>query len=205
MSVPRVLDVSRLPDFSISSQAPLWWGQLLLTLIEGTMFAVLIAMYFYYRSIVDVWPPPGTHLAPQALPALSLALLIVSCLGSYQASEAAKRDDRGGMVRWLIFNVLFGFAAMAVRAVSWASFNFNQAADVHGSVVWTILGLHSLDAVADLLFTLALIVVVACGHHGPAQRLGVHVDAVAWYFVVLIWIPLYIVVYWGPKLVGTAG
>ena len=88
---------------------------------------------------------------------------------------------------------------------SWASLNFTQAADIHGSVVWTILGLHSLDAVADLLFTLALIVVVLRGHHGAPQRLGVHVDAVVWYFVVLIWIPLYVVVYWGPALVGTPG
>lgn len=205
MTGPRVLDVSALPDYSISSRAPLWWGQVMLALIEGTMFAILIAMYFYYRSVVDVWPPPGTRMPPQVLPALSLALLVVSCLGSYRASEAAKRDEPRGILLWLAFNVLFGFAAMAVRAISWASLNFTQAADIHGSVVWTILGLHSLDTVADLLFTLALFVLVLRGHHGPAQRLGVHVDTVVWYFVVLIWIPLYVVVYWGPKLVGTPG
>ena len=199
MIAPRVLDVSDLPGESISSEAPLWRGQLLLTFIEGTMFAVLIAMYFYYRSTVDVWPPPGTRMPSQLLPALSLLLLIVSCLDSYRASEAAKRDEPRGMVLWLGFNVLFGLAAMVVRAVSWASFNFTQAADVHGSVVWTILGLHSLDAVADLLFTIALIVAILRGHRGPPQRLGVHVDSVVWYFVVLIWIPLYVVVYWGRR------
>ena len=69
-------------------------------------------------------------------------------------------------------------------------------------MVWTILGLHTLDMFADLLFTAILILAVARGHHSPRQRLGVHVDSIVWYFLVLIWIPLYVVIYWGPRLVG---
>lgn len=203
MTEQRTLDVSRLPDFSISSEAPLWWGQLLLAFIEGTMFAILFAMYFYYRLSVDVWPPPGTHFPPVVLPTVSLALLIVSCLGSYRASEAAKRNDPPRMALWLGFNLVFGTAAMVLRGFSWASFNFKWSADVHGSIVWAILALHSLDAVADLLFTLALVILLLLGYRGEAQRLGVHVDSVVWYFIVLIWIPLYAIVYWGGRVVGT--
>jgi len=202
MTAQRTLDVSYLPDYAISDQAPLWWGQLLLTFIEGTMFAILIAMYFYYRLRLDIWPPPGTQLPHLALPTIALVLLFISCLGSYRASEAAKSDNRPGMIVWLIFNLVFGVAAMVVRAFSWASLNFTQAADIHGSLVWTILALHSLDAAADLLFTVVLIIVLLLGHNSPRQRLGVHVDSIVWYFIVLIWAPLYVVVYWGPRLVG---
>lgn len=204
MIARRALDVSQLPDYEISAQAPLWWGQLLLAFIEGTMFAILMAMYFYYRLRLDVWPPPGTRMSAPWLPVLALALMVVSCIGSYRSSEAAKRDDPRGMVLWMLFNFVLGSAAIAVRAVSWSQFNFSYASDVHGSIVWTILALHSLDAFADLLFTLVLIVLVARGYHGPAQRLGVHVDAVVWYFVVIIWFALYVVVYLGPMLVGSA-
>ena len=49
---------------------------------------------------------------------------------------------------------------------------------------------------ADLLFTLALVILLLLGYRGEAQRLGVHVDSVVWYFIVLIWIPLYAIVYW---------
>lgn len=202
MTAQRTLDISHLPDFSISSEAPLWWGQLLLTFIEGTMFAILIAMYFYYRLRVDTWPPPGTQLPPVLLPGIGVGLLLVSCLGSYRASEAAKRDDRWSMIAWLVFNLAFAVAAMVVRGFTWASLNFTQASDIHGSLVWTILGLHSLDAVADILFTVVLLIILLLGRHGPDTRLGVHVDSVVWYFVVLIWIPLYVVVFWGPRLVG---
>jgi heme/copper-type cytochrome/quinol oxidase subunit 3 len=202
MTAQRTLEVSHLPDYAVSSEAPLWWGQLMLVLIEGTMFAILIAMYFYYRLRVDTWPPPGTQLPPVLLPGIGVALLLVSCLGSYRSSEAAKQDDRRGMVGWLLFNLVFAVAGMVVRVDTWAALNFTQAADIHGSMVWTILGLHTLDAVADILFTAVLLVILLLGRHGPETRLGVHVDSLVWYFVVLIWIPLYVVIYWGPRLVG---
>jgi heme/copper-type cytochrome/quinol oxidase subunit 3 len=202
-TAPCTLDVSHLPDHAISNQAPLWWGQLMLAFIEGTMFAILIATYFYYRLSVDVWPPPGTQMPPLLLPSLTVLVLLVSCYGSYRASEAAKNDDRSGMIFGLAFNLVLGIAATIMRGFSWASLNFNQAADIHGSLVWTILGLHTLDTVADLMFTTVLLVIVLRGRHGPKSRLGAHVDSVVWYFVVLIWLPLYVVVYWGPMIVGT--
>jgi heme/copper-type cytochrome/quinol oxidase subunit 3 len=86
----RYLDVSGLPPFDISNKAPLWWGQLMMCLIEGTMFAILIGMYFYLRLGVDVWPPPGAHLPAPILPAFCTASLLISCLGSYWASEGSQ-------------------------------------------------------------------------------------------------------------------
>ena len=68
--------------------------------------------------------------------------------------------------------------------------------------MWDILFLHTYDVVADLLVTAVLMVIVAIGRDGPKERIGVHVDSVLWYFLVGIWIPMYVVVYWGPRLVG---
>jgi heme/copper-type cytochrome/quinol oxidase subunit 3 len=202
MIAGRTLDVSALPDYAISNEAPLWWGQFMLVFIEGTMFAILIAMYFYYRLRLDVWPPPGVQLPPVLPAAIALVPFLVSCVGSYRASEAAKRDDRRGMTVWLAFNVVFAVAALVLRAITWSRLNFNQASDIHGSVVWTILGLHTLDAFADIVFSIVLLAALLRGYHGPRQRIGVHVDSVVWYFVVAIWLPLYAVIYWGPHIVG---
>ena len=202
MRAEHVLDVSELPDYNISSQHPLWWGQLFLGFIEGTLFLILIAMYFYMRLSVDVWPPPGVQLPHRLLPTISLIILVVSCLGSYWASEAAKKDDRAGVIRGLVLNLALAAAAMAVRAMAWSSWNFTWRTSGYGSITWAILFIHSLDVVADLLFTVVLIVIFVIGVHGPKQRLGVHVDSVVWYFLVAIWVPLYFTVYWGPYVVG---
>lgn len=91
------------------------------------------------------------------------------------------------------------------RYVMWRELNFNWASDAYGTVLWTILFLHTFDVVADLLMTLVLLIIVAIGRHGPKQRLGVHVDSIVWYFLVAIWLPLYAVLIWGTRLIGGAG
>ena len=50
-----------------------------------------------------------------------------------------------------------------------------------------------------MLETLVLVFCIASGRYGEKQRLGVHVDSIVWYLVVAIWIPLYALVYWGPR------
>ncbi len=203
MTGARTLDVSHLRPYEISSQAPLWWGQLFITFIEGMMFSIVIASYFYTRLGVDVWPPPGDQYPHLMLPTLALIPLILSALGSYWASEAAKKNDRAGMLWGMLVNLVLASIALAMRIVEWHSLNFNYKADAMGSYVWAFLGLHSFDYVGDLVFTLVLFVIVLSGRYGEKQRQGVHVDSVVWYFIVAIWIPIYVVIYWGPHIVGT--
>ena len=203
MSNRRVLDVSGLPPYDVSNHAPLWLGQLCLVAVEGTIFGILIAMYFYYRLSVDVWPPPGTKLPGVLNATLALFILLASTIGSYIASEGAKKNERSPMIFGLVLNVALAFVFLGLRWLEMRSLNFTWAADVHGSVVWTILGMHTLDVVADLLFTIVLLVLVVLGRTDARVRLGVHVDSVVWYFLVAIWVPLYVVIFWGPRLVGT--
>jgi cytochrome c oxidase subunit 3 len=202
MMPQRTLDASRLPVFSISSDAPLWWGQVFLALVEGTMFCILIAMYFYIRLGMDMWPPPGVQLPTRLMPTLCVALLLLSCIGSYVASEAAKRDDRRKIIIGLGLNLVLASTGMTMRAMDWRLWNFTWNTTAYGSVTWAILFLHTLDVVADMLFTLMLVLIIIAGKCGPKQRLGVHVDSVVWYFLVGIWIPMYVVVYWGPYFLG---
>jgi cytochrome c oxidase subunit 3 len=199
MNEPRTIDVSHLPAYDISSQAPLWWGQLCITFIEGAMFLILIAAFLYTRLQLDVWPPPGDQFPHLLLPTLALLPLVASTYGSYLASQAAKKNDRRGMMYGMLLNLVLAAIFFAMRVVEWHSLNFNWKADIQGSYVWAFLGLHSFDFVGDCIFTLVLLIAVATGRYGPKQRLGVHVDSIVWYFLVGIWIPIYLVIYWGPR------
>jgi len=202
MSETRTLDVSGLPPYEISNQSPLFWGQALMCLIEGSLLCMLIATYFYLRLGVDVWPAPEVHLPGLTLPTLALIPLFASCAGSYLASEAAKNGSRSGMLFGLGLNLGLAIVFLVLRGIEWNSLNFTWASDAHGSIFWTILFLHSYDVVADVLMTAVLLLIVASGRYGPRQRIGVHVDSVLWYFLVGIWVPLYAVVYWGPRFIG---
>jgi cytochrome c oxidase subunit III len=202
MTPSHSLDVSQLPDHTISRDSLLWWGQALMALIEASMFLMLIGIYFYLRLRVDIWPPPGTQLPALWKPTVELLPLLLSCYGSYLASEGAKKNSRRTMLIGMIVNVILAGISLGLRFSEWRSFNFDWRTDVHGSIVWSILFLHTFDAIADVLLTCVLIVIIARGRYGNKERIGVHVDSVLWYFIVGIWIPLYVVVYWGPHIVG---
>jgi cytochrome c oxidase subunit 3 len=198
----RTLDVSGLPPYDISNHTPLFWGQALMCVIEGSLFCMLIATYFYLRLGVDVWPGPGIPLPNLTYASWALLPLIASCAGAYIADEAAKKNDRAGMLWGTALNLGLAGVFLVLRALEWSTFNFTWASGAYGSIVWTILFLHTYDIVADLLVTAVLLVYVAVGWDGPRQRIGVHVDSVLWYFLVGIWVLLYGVVYWAPRLIG---
>ena len=44
-----VSDVSALPDTAFGHRSLMWWGTMGLMVIEGTVFGLAIAMYFYLR------------------------------------------------------------------------------------------------------------------------------------------------------------
>jgi cytochrome c oxidase subunit III len=194
------LDLSNLPDYEISNRTPLWWGQTLMCVIEGVLLLALIAIYFYLRLSVDVWPPPGTRIPGASLAAFSLIFLVLSMAGSYWADAGAKKDNARHMIAGMALNLVLAGIALVFRYQWWRGFNFTWSADVHASIVWSILFLHTFDLVADLLVTTVLFVMVALGHRGPAVRLGVHVDSVLYYFLVGIWVPLWMTVQWGPSV-----
>ncbi len=53
----RVLDVSALPDVTFASRSITWWGTLGMMVIEGGVFALALASYFYLHSRSNTWPP----------------------------------------------------------------------------------------------------------------------------------------------------
>ena len=87
----------------------------MLCFIEASMFCMLIAIYFYLRLSVDMWPPPGTQLPHTLLPTLALIPLILSAVGSYWASEAAKQNSHSGMLKGMIVNVVLGLMFLGLR------------------------------------------------------------------------------------------
>jgi heme/copper-type cytochrome/quinol oxidase subunit 3 len=66
--------------------------------------------------------------------------------------------------------------------------------------VWLLLGLHTTHIVTDVADTLVLTVLMFT-KHGEGRRFSdVEDNAFYWNFVVLSWLPIYALLYWGPRL-----
>ena len=84
----RTLDVADLPATEFDHRAPLWWGNLLLLMIETAMFGILIAIYVTVAMNTDPFPPPQVNRLPviyDAVPDLTLPVIGLIILAEFSA------------------------------------------------------------------------------------------------------------------------
>jgi cytochrome c oxidase subunit 3 len=194
----EVLDVSALPTFSFGAGSLMWWSTMGLMLIEGTVFAIAVMMYFYLRGVAAVWPidavPPALRWGT-----INTAVLLLSLWPNGLARRAAQRQDRRGTRTWLSVCVLFALLFLALRALEFGTLNVSWQANAYGSIVWLLLGLHTTHLITDTIDTGVLAVLLFTGPFEGKRFVDVSENAVYWYFVVASWLPIYAVIYLAPR------
>jgi cytochrome c oxidase subunit 3 len=202
------IDVSYLPSSALDAHAPLWWGNLLMLVIETVAFAILIASYFYLRMNFDAWPPPRINREPilyntrpdLAIASVNALLLLLSCLPAYWIDRAARRKRQVLVQIGLIICIGFGIAAIALRFSEFSAIHFRWDDNAYASTVWTILGMHLLHLMIGTAEFLFLATFAFRCPLDDSHTLDVSVTVVYWYWVVGIWSLLYGIVYFGPRL-----
>lgn len=196
---PAVLDVRNLPSFGFSHHSLMWWATGGLMLIEGTVFAIAIGMYFYLRNVNAAWPlhapPPGLFWG-----SLNTAVLIASLVPNEIAKRAAQRGARESARLWMAVCLAFGVAFLVLRGFEFTALNVMWYANAYGSIVWLLLGLHTTHLVTDAIDTAVLVVLLFTGPFEGKRLVDTSENAIYWYFVVLSWLPIYAVIYLAPRL-----
>jgi cytochrome c oxidase subunit III len=204
---PRV-DVRHLPGHVMDHRSPIWWGNLLLLFIETTMFVLLVASYFYLRMNFDGWPPPQVNRTPPqyktdpwlTIPTINLVLLLLSCVPMLIADRAALHRKLWLTKVGMVLTIVAGVVAGAIRFKEFGSTHFAWNDNAYASVVWTILGMHLLHIIVGTLENLTMTTWLFIKGMDHKHARDVRVGAVYWYWIALIWVPLYIIVYLYPRL-----
>ena len=194
----RVLDVSGLPTFAFGNRSPMWWGTLGLMAIEGTVFALAIMSYFYLRSHATAWPM--SRFPPDLIwGTVNTGIMLVSMVPNQLAKRAAERLDLAGVRRWMVVCMLVSIAFLVVRGFELTTLNTRWDSNAYGSAVWMLLGLHTTHLITDAYDSLVLTVLMFTGPLEGKRFVDVSENAAYWYFVVLSWIPIYAVIYFGAR------
>jgi len=201
MNGPRTLDVAALPPGAFGSRSLMWWGTVGIMLIEGMVFALAIATYFYFRTRMPVWPPDGVAPPDLGWGTANTLVLLVSMVPNALAKRAGERIDLRGVRAWMVVCLAFGVAFTAIRVYEFRHLNVMWDHDAYGSIVWLLLGLHTTHIVTDFLDTAVLAVLMFVGPIEEKRFVDVEENAAYWYFVVLTWLPIYGVIYWAPRLI----
>jgi heme/copper-type cytochrome/quinol oxidase subunit 3 len=195
-----ILDLSGLTTKAKGSASATWWGTLAFMLLEGTGFALSIAIYLYLMSHASDWPlrAPNPDLGPGTW---LTAILLVSLVPNYLVSRWAGAENMRRTRIGLIVMSLLGLAPLIPRAYEFAAAHIAWDGNAYGSVVWLLLGLHTTHIVTDLVDTVVLAAVMFTRHGDNSRRFGdVQDNALYWYFVVFTWLPIYFCIYWVPRL-----
>jgi heme/copper-type cytochrome/quinol oxidase subunit 3 len=192
------LDVSELPSFAFSHRALTWWATAGMMVIEGVVFGLAIMTYFYLRSHSVTWPMsrPPPELRWGTVNAL---VLLVSLVPNQWAKAAAEKLDLAKVRIGLLLCLAFGLAFIVVRGYEFTALNCRWDDNAYGSIVWVLMGLHTLHLVTDVLDTAVLCALLFSERPDGKRFVDVSENALYWYFVVLSWLPIYAVIYWAPR------
>ncbi len=201
MSEPRiVLDASELPTVVFGKRSLLWWGTLGFMVIEGFTLLLMVASYFYLRTNEFDWPPGRTPNPDLLIPTINMVLLLLVIVPMIGVSKAARRMDRPAVTRGLLIAAAMTIPVNVLRWFELLALNARWDAHAYASAAWGVVVLHTTLTVVDLFETGTPGVLFAAGKarrkHYPDAA-----DAADYqFFLSLVWVPLYFIVYWMPRL-----
>jgi cytochrome c oxidase subunit 3 len=199
MSAPEfVVDVSVLPKYAHGARSLTWWGMMGLVAIESTVFVLAVATYFYLMAQVPKWPP--SHPPPDLIyGTLFTVVMLLSLVPNIWLKGQAEHENLLAVRIGLVLMSVIGVIAGVIRALEFTTLNVTWYDDAYGSIVLTLLGLHTVHVLTDLYDTIVLTVLMFTGHAKGRRFVDTAENAIYWYFVVYAWLPIYVVLYFVPR------
>ncbi len=194
-----VATVEALPNEVYGPGNITWWGALGGEVIEGFVIILGIFAYFYLRHDAPTWPPLHTPLPSLRVPTVNLVLMFISIIPAWLASRAAKQEDRYTTLIWLLVQGLFGVAIIVIRYFEFFALNVRWDTDAYGSLNWALLFAHGYTAMFDVFDTLGLALLFLALEPEQKHYVDVTENSFFWYFVVITWIPLFVMIFLGPR------
>jgi cytochrome c oxidase subunit I+III len=198
---PRiVMDVSTLPDTVFGARDIMWWGTLGFVVIEGFTLVICTAAYLYLTQNFAAWPPENTPRPSLLVPTVQVVLMLASLPFMVWVQRAAKRFEFERVRMGLTIASAFVAVFSALRIVELVvSLNVRWDTNAYGSAQWLVVGSH-----ATLLFIQAVEVIGVALMFWLAPVERKHFSDVAdvafyWYFMVVVWVPLYVLCFLLPR------
>jgi len=173
-----------------------WWGMLLAVATEATLFATLIASYFYIRFKTESWPPDGIAKPHVLLPCVLTGVLVASSVPMLIASR--RRFVRGALLTAFVLGGAYAVLQAWQLDRDWG--RFHAATNAYGSLYYTLTGLLWAHVVAGLLILLFVQYQVWQPAYRPERSAGVQVAALYAHFVNALALAILLTVYLSPRL-----
>jgi cytochrome c oxidase subunit III len=192
-------DVAALPSVTFGQRSLMWWATLGFMVVEGWTLALCVAAYLYLRQNFIEWPPLRTPYPNLLIPTVNLVLIVGSVWPAHGAARAARKLDENGVRWWLTVVGLVSIPILVLRWYELWALNVRWDTNAYGSAAWVTVGLHSSLMLLDVGDSIGLALFYWLRRMPVKAMSDVADNSFYWYFMVASWIPLYVVVYLGPR------
>jgi len=194
-------DVAELPTHAFSYRSLTWWGIIGFMVIEGVAFAMAIAAYFFLMSQEQSWAPQPWEPPSFVAGTLFTIVMLLSEIPNTMVKKAAESYDVVRVRRLMPWIVAIGVLLLILRGFEFNSLNILWYENAYGSILWTLLLLHTVHIGTDWVDTVVLWRLMKTPHGEEPRRLvDTDENALYWRFVWLTWLPIYALIYWVPRL-----
>ena len=180
-----------------------WWGMVMFITTEATLFAALIASYFYLRfQSTPEWPLGGITTPELSLPLVMSAILLSSSAPMAWADHGIRAGHVGRLRFGLAATFVLGAIFLGLQGYEYVTKleEFTPRTNAYGSLFFAITGFHGMHVMVGLLLILFVQVRAWLGHFDRTRHLHVQTTAMYWHFVDAVWVVILLSLYIGPHL-----
>lgn len=193
-----VADVATLPRTVFGHRSMMWWGTLGFIAIEGSTLFICVVSYFYLRRNFSTWPPEHVFRPSLVIPTIQAALMLASNIPMRWADHASRRMDVRGVRNGFLVCSALAVIMTVLRWFEFQSLNVRWDSNAYGSVAWATVTSHGTLLLLEAAETIAFTVLLFKGPIEERDLAGASDNALYWYFMTGVWIPLYVIVFLSP-------
>jgi cytochrome c oxidase subunit III len=181
---------------------------------DAFTFGALLISYGTIRFSSYSWPDPnvvfssfpfmGSAELPLVFVSLMTFILIASSVTMVLAVTAGHANDRAGVIKWMIWTIIGGFAFLGCQAWEWTHMYHQGAwwgsnpfvnadgtkgADNFTNFFFTITGFHGFHVFSGVIINIIMLIMTINGvfdkrgHYNMIEKAGLY-----WHFVDLVWV-----------------
>jgi cytochrome c oxidase subunit III len=193
-----VADVRHLPRTVFGNRALMWWGTMGFIIIEGTTLFICAITYFYLRRNFATWPPQHVYRPGLVIPTIQVLVMLLSILPMRWVDRATYRMDLRTVRTGLLICSLLILVMCVLRIYEFRALKVRWDTSAYGSAAWAVVFSHTTLLVLEAAETLAITRLMFGDQVEERDLSGVSDNALYWYFLTGVWVPLYIAVFLSP-------
>jgi cytochrome c oxidase subunit 3 len=176
-----------------------WWGMIALIVTEGSLFAYLLFSYFYLASQTEQhWPPEG--LPDLLIPGVNTLILLSSSVFVWISERRIRSRQMFWSFASMALALVLGVCFVVIQLHEWKVKTYDMAANLYGSLYFTITGFHMLHVIVGLFILMLLLLWTGLGYFDNRRYAAVTIGGLYWHFVDVVWLFVFASLYLTPYL-----